>query len=258
MGNAHEAVLVDVGISCREIEKRLKRLSLDIQKIKAIFVSHEHTDHIRGIEVLSRKFQLPVFITDATLKHSGVFLQEGLSRHFDAYRPIVIGELTITAFPKLHDAKDPHSFLVSGNGINVGVFTDIGHACEHVTKNFNQCHAVFLEANYDETMLEDGPYPYYLKKRIQSRVGHLSNDQALELFLRHRSASLSHVLLSHLSKENNDAVLVHDLFTRNGSKTKIVVASRECESKVFHIGENSGVRRRETDLTSAPKQTSLF
>jgi phosphoribosyl 1,2-cyclic phosphodiesterase len=239
VGNAEEAVLVDAGISCREIVKRMARLSLSMEKVKALFISHEHSDHIRGVEVLSKKYKLPVYITPATHNNSNLRIQEELVREFKPYQPIKIGGLHITAFPKLHDASDPHSFLVSGNGLNVGVFTDIGHACQHVIEAFRQCHAVFLETNYDETMLEEGAYPFYLKRRIQSEKGHLSNRQALELYKSHKPEFMTHVLLSHLSRDNNSPQLAHKLFEENALGAKVVVASRDYETEVFHIHNNS-------------------
>jgi phosphoribosyl 1,2-cyclic phosphodiesterase len=235
IGNAEEAVLVDAGISCREIEKRLSRLSLPVKQIKAVFISHEHTDHIRGVEVFSRKHRIPVYITAATLAGSGLQLQEDLCFTFRAYQPVEIGALTVNAFPKFHDASDPHSFMVSGHGLNIGVFTDIGTPCEHVIKHFGVCHAAFLESNYDEDMLMNGAYPYYLKKRISGNEGHLSNDQALKLYAEHRSPFLSHVLLSHLSRENNSPQLVEKIFSANASGAQVVVASRDYETAVYHI-----------------------
>ena len=197
VGNDTEAILVDAGISCREIERRMKRLGLDMHKVKAVFVSHEHTDHIRGIPTLAGKYRLPVYITSPTQLNGGLVLREQ-AISFTAYEPVCIGELSITAFPKFHDASDPYSFIVSCGGVRVGVFTDIGHPCEHVVRNFKECHAAFLEANYDEDMLQNGRYPYHLKKRISGERGHLSNRQALELFKSHRPAFMSHLLLSHL------------------------------------------------------------
>ena len=96
-----------------------------------------------------------------------------------------MGALQITPFRKSHDAADPHSFMVSAESVNIGIITDIGYACAHVIDNFKRCDAVFLEANYDEVMLDEGHYPYHLKKRISSDKGHLSNKQALELFVQH-------------------------------------------------------------------------
>lgn len=238
VGNSKEAVLIDVGISCRETEKRMKRLGLEMDKVKAIFISHEHSDHIRGVSVLSSKFKLPVYITSTTLTNSGLILDEELVNPFSSTKHIQVGELTIKPFPKLHDASDPYSFIVSGNGINVGVLTDIGSACEYVTSNFKDCHAAFLEANYDEEMLENGSYPYYLKSRISGDKGHLSNKQSLEIFVNHRSENMSHLILSHLSKDNNCPKLVHELFSKHAQNTAIVVASRYNESEVFEIKKN--------------------
>jgi len=254
VGNNNEAVLIDAGISCREIEKRMLRSGLSIRKLKAIFISHEHSDHIRGLEVISRKYQLPVYITPRTLNGSGLKLEENLIKVFSAYQPIAIGELLVTAFPKLHDASEPHSFTVDGNGIKIGILTDIGSACEHVIQNFKQCHAAFLEANYDDKMLDDGGYPYYLKSRIRSDKGHLSNYQALELFVKHRPAFMSHLLLSHLSKDNNCPHLVQRIFSEHAGQTHVAVASRYKETEVYAIRAEDFVAEK----ISLPSQMSLF
>lgn len=235
IGNEHEAVLIDAGISCRETEKRLSRLGLSFLKVKAIFVSHEHSDHIRGIPQLAKKYQLPVYITPRTLRSSGLPEQK-LSLHpLQAYEPVCIGDLCVTAFPKLHDAADPHSFLIACRGTTVGVFTDIGRPCEHVIRHFSQCHAAFLEANYDEQLLENGPYPHYLKRRIQGDTGHLSNQQALALFRTHKPACMSHILLAHLSKDNNSPTLAQALFAPYVDSTELIVASRFEETPVYRI-----------------------
>lgn len=237
VGNCNEAILVDAGISCREIEKRMRRLNLSMQKVKAIFVSHEHSDHIKGIPVLSKKYHLPVYITAATLKHGGVFSEENLIINFKPDEPVKLGDLVITAFPKPHDACDPYSFTVSCDDINVGVFTDIGTPCENLVYHFKKCHAAFLEANYDEEMLENGNYPYHLKKRINGGNGHLSNKQALTLFKDHKPSFMSHLFLSHLSKNNNRPDLVQKLFDAHAENVKIIVASRDEETAVYEIGD---------------------
>jgi phosphoribosyl 1,2-cyclic phosphodiesterase len=239
LGNEREAILVDAGISCREIDKRMKRLGLSMQKVKAVFISHEHTDHTRGLYSLVKKYKLPVYITNDTLKFGGLMLDPGFVRSFSAYDPVRIGELSVLPFPKSHDAADPYSFTVSCNDVKVGVFTDIGIPCEHVTGQFRQCHAAFLEANYDDEMLDTGNYPYFLKKRIRGGQGHLSNSQALELFTAYRSSHLTHLLLSHLSKNNNCPRLVEELFNRYAGNTKIVVASRFEETALYHIQINN-------------------
>lgn len=235
IGNQDEAILVDAGISCRETERRMTRLGLTMQKVKAIFVSHEHIDHIRGIPVLSKKYRLPVYITDGTLSYSRMQLQQTLA--FRAFEPVTIGQLKVSAFPKHHDASDPHSFLVTCNHTDtrIGVFTDIGIPCDQLTSHFRQCHAAFLETNYDETMLEQGRYPYFLKNRIRGGKGHLSNTQALELFKAHRPPFMSHLLLSHLSKDNNSPELVQEMFAQHANGTEIVVASRFAETPVYRV-----------------------
>ncbi len=227
--------MVDVGISCRETERRMNRLGLSLEKVKAIFISHEHSDHIKGLTVLAKKYRIPVYITPATLRGLRFGVEAQLVRSFQAYEPVDIGELAITGFPKLHDAADPHSFVVSGGGINIGVFTDIGTPCDHVIQNFRQCHAAFLETNYDEEMLDRGYYPYHLKARIKGNHGHLSNRQALNLFTGYKPDFMSHVLLGHLSRDNNNPALVKELFSTHAGGTQVVVASRFEETPVYYI-----------------------
>jgi phosphoribosyl 1,2-cyclic phosphodiesterase len=237
VGNHSEAVLVDAGLSCRETEKRMAKLNLAMGKVKAIFVSHEHGDHIMGLPVLSKKYKLPVYISTATLHNSGMILQKELLRPINT-EPVVIGALRVTAFEKMHDAADPYSFIVESNGVKVGVLTDIGKVCKQVVHYFRQCHAVFLESNYDEQMLETGGYPQRLQKRISGGKGHLSNAQALDLFVSHRAPYMSHLILSHLSENNNLPELALDLFSPFADEVTVTVASREMESPVYHIQGN--------------------
>jgi phosphoribosyl 1,2-cyclic phosphodiesterase len=238
IGTGNEAILVDAGISCRETERRMQRLGLYMETVKAIFVSHEHADHIKGVPVLAHKYNLPVYITDATRHHGGLSLPQP-SISFRAYEPVQIGALSITAFPKFHDAAEPHSFVVTGNNTRIGVFTDIGAPCTHVINHFKQCHAAFLEANYDEAMLEQGAYPYHLKRRIRGGHGHLSNTQALDLFRKYKPHFMSHLLLAHLSKDNNCPNLVQQLFAQHANGTRIIVASRFAESALYQISPSA-------------------
>lgn len=240
VGNAQEAILVDAGISCRETEKRMARLGLSMGKVKAIFISHEHGDHIRGLTVMAKKYRIPVYITPGTINNSKLNLPEDLVYTFTSHETVQVGSLHIACFPKVHDAAEPHSFMVSCGEIKVGVFTDLGVVCEQLSLHFQQCDAAFLEANYDEEMLQNGSYPYYLKQRISGGEGHLSNKQALELFTNFRPAKLSHLLLAHLSKDNNNPELVEALFNEHAQETMIIVASRLMETPVFTIGGVSG------------------
>jgi phosphoribosyl 1,2-cyclic phosphodiesterase len=260
IGNNKEAVLIDAGLSCRETEKRMKRLGLDISLVKAVFISHEHDDHIAGLPVLSKKYRLPVYITTNTLRNCRFEIKEDLIYSFTQSLPVVIGELSIVPFVKSHDAQDPHSFIISGNTVHVGVITDIGYACKHVIKHFKLCDAVFLESNYCEEMLTHGSYPEHLKRRISGRKGHLSNDQALELFMKHKPGNLQLLILSHLSQNNNHPDLVSKMFSPHAMGVKVVVASRHRETELFSIEGNYIFKSVKT--VSRPKeneaQLSLF
>jgi phosphoribosyl 1,2-cyclic phosphodiesterase len=251
VGNDREAILVDAGLSCREIERRMERLGLSMGLVAGIFISHEHDDHIRGVEVLSKRHKIPVYISEATLLGGRLSLDKRLVRSLDGV--VAVGDLAVTAFSKAHDASDPCSFVVACGGIRIGVFTDIGIVCDNLIRHFMRCHAAILETNYDEQMLEEGRYPYPLKKRIRGGQGHLSNRQALELFMEYRPAYLSHLLLAHLSQDNNSPELVQRLFEAQARGTKIVVASRYQETGVFvvdgtHTGD-AGPQWNEEGLT---------
>jgi phosphoribosyl 1,2-cyclic phosphodiesterase len=238
VGNDTEAVLIDAGISCREIEKRMLRLGLSMTKVKALFISHEHSDHIKGVCTLAKKYRLPVYITRGTLNNCKFTLDAALVRHLESHSIIQVGSLLVKSFPKIHDACEPHSFMVSCGETRVGIFTDLGAVCEQLTSHFKQCHAAFLEANYDEDMLNNGNYPYFLKRRISGGSGHLSNRQALELFTTHKAPYMSHVILAHLSRDNNSMELVKDLFNLHANGTEIVVASRYEETGVYVISSD--------------------
>jgi phosphoribosyl 1,2-cyclic phosphodiesterase len=235
IGNDTEAVFIDAGLSCRETERRMRKLGLDMRKVKAIFISHEHADHISGMTTLSRKWELPVFITPATHTGTRLPLQPHLTVTFRPNERVQIGQLTVMPFTKHHDGCDPHSFTITGNGVRIGVLTDIGRVCKEVAHHFSQCDAAFLEANYDEVMLEQGRYPWHLKNRIRGGKGHLSNREAQELFRQHRMQSMRLLLLSHLSKENNHPKLALDYFTPYAGATEVVVASRYEASEVYTI-----------------------
>ena len=253
IGNSRDAILIDAGLSCRETERRMNQLDLSFEKVRALFVSHEHSDHISGVPGIAKKHRLPVYITSGTFKNGRIPLEPSQIRSFQHGKPVSIGELSVTPFRKSHDAADPHSFMISGNGVNVGVITDIGYACKRVIKYFSQCHAAFLESNYCEDMLEKGTYPYHLKKRIRGDEGHLSNAQALELFLQYRSPELKLLILSHLSKNNNHPRVVEKLFAPHAGKVRVVIASRYAASELFVV---KGGSSRSNDINRNPRVSS--
>jgi phosphoribosyl 1,2-cyclic phosphodiesterase len=234
-GTRDAGLLIDAGLSCRETEKRMKALGLPMENLLGIFISHEHSDHIYGLPGLVKKYRLPVYITDKTLSSLPFSLEKHLVRTFSHGKSVDLGDLQVTPFRKNHDAADPHSFVVSSYGVKLGVLTDIGFPCKRVIRYFSQCDAAFLEANYCETMLENGDYPWHLKQRIRGDEGHLSNAQALDLFINYRSPLLKTLILSHLSKNNNHPSLVDSLFRSHAGDTEIMVASRYEAGKLFML-----------------------
>ena len=148
--------------------------------------------------------------------------------------------------------------MVSCGEINVGVFTDLGVCCDQLIAHFKQCHAAFLEANYDVNMLANGSYPYHLKKRISGGEGHLSNEEALKLFLEHRPAYMSHLLLAHLSENNNCPKLVADMFSGLAEELQVVIASRHVETPVFEVSSLQKVTTMPDLPSYTPPQLELL
>lgn len=251
ISNGQDAVLVDAGISCRETEIRMKKMGLNIAKVRGIFITHEHTDHIKGAQLLSSRYKIPVYLNHQTHYASHLKFKPELYRRIEHGEVIDINGMQVTGFNKLHDAIDPFSYVVNYAGITVGVFTDIGAVCENLKHYMSQCHAAYLESNYDDAMLEKGRYPIHLKNRIRGGRGHLSNKEALDFFVNHRPAHMSHLFLSHLSRDNNNPELALELFRRYAEDVQVHVAPRYNPSELFHIT---------TDPTPAQqlKQAVLF
>jgi phosphoribosyl 1,2-cyclic phosphodiesterase len=233
IGNENEAVLIDAGISCKQILLRLKEKNLDPQKVKGIFISHEHSDHIRGARVLAKKLICPVYLTAKTYNAVYKNMRPVWPEFFAPGTVITIGELEVYTFLKNHDASEPCSFRVSHKEKHIGVFTDIGDPCINVVNNLAMCDAAFLESNYDENMLHEGPYPYFLKKRIASSNGHLSNMQSFRLLRENAGNHMKCVFLSHLSAENNTPHLAMEAHQPLTSKFEIKLTSRSGPGEVY-------------------------
>lgn len=198
-------ILVDAGLSGIEIERRLGAVGVMAQSLDAIVVTHEHSDHIKGVGVLARRFKLPVYVNSQTLKSGEKVLGE-----LPAVVPIQTGEtlkiknLSVETFTKCHDAADPMGLVLSSNGVKIGLVTDMGRSTRLAEDRLRACTALILEFNYDPTMLSEGPYPLDLKRRINSSEGHLSNEQAGEILETVSHDNLKWVVLAHLSETNND------------------------------------------------------
>ena len=229
-------ILFDAGISCLQIAKRLEHIGKSIDNIKALFVTHEHTDHIKGIETISKMHNIPVYINRGTLRNS--FLDMGNVQLMETGEEINLEGLKIGSFLKSHDSAEPVGYLVSDNDKRISVLTDIGFCCENVINSVKQSDALILEANHDLHMLKQGSYPEHLKKRIASTVGHLSNYEAALLVLEHATKKLHHVLLSHLSENNNTPELALSTFNS-------IVAER---SDLNHLKARLTFRDKPTEL----------
>ena len=235
IGNERDAVLVDAGISSKQILIRIYEAGLDASRIRGIFVSHEHSDHVRGVRVLSKRLGIPAWFSQGTYDTLPEPERPELMNIFIPGKAVKSGSFTIHPFLKNHDAVEPCSFRIEHDDWHIGIFTDIGEACDQVKSHLRKCHALFLETNYDEKMLWDGFYPYHLKQRVASDHGHLSNDQAFELIHDHAGPELVHVFLSHLSGENNRPELAATRFESLTDRFNVKLTSRHTFSELCRL-----------------------
>lgn len=197
-------VLVDCGFSVRETERRLGRLGCGGEDLAAILVTHEHSDHVRGVAALGRKYEVPIWCTHGTARAAGL---EGAVHHISVHEPLGFGGLQVQPFAVPHDAREPCQFVFGDGASRVGVLTDTGMSTPHIREHLDGCDALVLEANHDAHMLANGPYPEPLKARVGGDYGHLSNAQAALLLGELDTSRLSHIVAAHLSDKNNTPAL---------------------------------------------------
>ena len=213
-------ILIDAGKCARALCSALCEIGSDISRISAIFITHEHTDHVSALEVLSKKHAIPIHITNASAKRfdrdPGAFIHKNLVRHDEIEFSVTLGSLKISAFHTPHDSLMSVGYKIETNRDNkpysLAVATDIGYVTDNIRANLLGCAAVVLESNHDEQMLMRGPYPYDLKKRILSKGGHLSNKDSAALGAELAASGTKAFLLAHLSEENNTPELAFDEF----------------------------------------------
>ena len=214
IGTDQSHILIDAGISCKRIVDNLKILDLKPSDLNGIFITHEHSDHIQGIRVLSKKFGIPLYGTKETLQ---VIAKNDKKKEIDSglYHPVLpdetvmAGDMEVIPFSNSHDAVNPVAYRVQTKSCAVGVITDLGEYSSYTTEHLTDLDAVLLEANHDVRMLEMGSYPYYLKRRIFSKYGHLSNETAGQLLNEILHDNMKYIMLGHLSQENNYEALAH-------------------------------------------------
>jgi phosphoribosyl 1,2-cyclic phosphodiesterase len=252
-----DCYLVDAGISCRQICLRLQQIQHHIDEINAIFITHEHSDHVRGLRVLLNKFSIPVYITEKTYRCLSHEIDDSQLHFIQSDTSTTINQTVIRSLPKNHDAVDPSLFIFYYKNKKISVITDSGQGCGNVIEAIKDANIVFLESNYDDTMLWEGFYPYSLKKRVAGEYGHLSNTAAGELILNHASPQLEYVLLSHLSENNNTPDIALQTFQsvikerRDLRHLQTIVTSRSGISPVIKI-DTEAPRLFDLNLFSVP------
>ncbi len=197
------AVLVDCGLSGKELLRRLDTAGLDPGRINAILVSHEHRDHVLGVGVAARKLKIPVYLNPRTARRLGNALGPADFYKFETGQTFELAGLTIHPFSVSHDAADPVGFTFTYKNVKLGLATDLGEATKLVRHRLVGCHGLIMEANHDITMLDEGPYPWETKRRVKGRHGHLSNEDAAALLEELVHRDLISVTLAHLSETNN-------------------------------------------------------
>ena len=208
IGNASNGILIDAGLGVRSIRKNLRNIGLDFENIWGIFVTHDHADHIKAVGPLGEKHLIPIYST--RLVHEGIqrsyCVTEKLysSRKFiEKNETVAVGDFKITAFSVSHDSTDSVGYTVEYENKRFTIATDLGFVTDEVAEHLAQADYIVLEANYDEQMLHQGKYPVYLKDRVSSLTGHLSNDQAGAFLSENYCEKWKHIFLCHLSRENN-------------------------------------------------------
>lgn len=249
IGDEKTHILIDAGIANKRIEESLKEIGLKPQDLSGVLVTHEHSDHIKGLPVMMKKYGIPIYATRGTCvgikkSDSKGCIDPGLFQEILPDQEVTIGSLTVRPFRVSHDAADPVAFRVFQKDRAVAVATDLGFYNDYIIENLAGLNAVLLESNHDIRMLEAGPYPYYLKKRIWGDRGHLSNKSAGELLSRILHDQMKYIFLGHLSKENNLEELAYETVRLEisdsdtpyrGNDFSIQIAGRDCASKLVHV-----------------------
>ncbi len=249
VGSESTHLLVDVGISKKRIEESLLELEVQGEEIDGILITHEHSDHIQGLGVFSRRYGVPIYATRGTIagicgcKSLGK-MPEGLFREIDKDQSFEIGDITVRPFAISHDANEPTGYRLEQGEKAIAIATDLGIYDDYIVKNLKGLDAVVLEANHDVHMVEVGPYPYPLKQRVLGTCGHLSNELSGRLLCDILHEKMKYVILGHLSLENNFPELAYETVKLevtmgntpfHGNDIPLMVANRDKMSKILCI-----------------------
>jgi phosphoribosyl 1,2-cyclic phosphodiesterase len=232
-------VLVDAGLSLRELTRRLAAVGEHPDGLSAVVITHEHSDHIAGLSTLARRHKVPVYMTWLTAPRIDWGEHSPAVEQFLAGSRVCIGDIEIDSFTIPHDAVDPVGFCLSAQGIKIAVVTDLGYIPDSIHFHVDGAHVLLMESNHDLEMLRVGPYPWSVKQRVMSRTGHLSNLSMCEFLRDQFDASTPHLILGHLSEHNNHPEIVREMaagvLEERGLTTTLEVASQHEPGTVFHF-----------------------
>ncbi len=249
VGSDDTHVLVDAGISGKKIEQGLNEIGLTGNDIDALLVTHEHSDHIKSLGVLARKYGMPIYTSEKTFKEATNQtktgkIPDGIFHSVSADETFSVGDIEVHPFSTSHDAIDPLGFRFENNGNSFAIATDLGCYNDYILEHLKNLDAILLESNHDVRMLEVGPYPFYLKRRILSDKGHLSNEAAGHLLNSVLNDNMKKIILGHLSKENNYPDLAYQTVCSEitfgdcpykASDFNIEIANRDNPGKILEL-----------------------
>jgi phosphoribosyl 1,2-cyclic phosphodiesterase len=249
IGNEFHGILIDAGISASAIRKFLQQMNISMQSIMGVLITHNHVDHIRGLEVLARKNHLPVFTTPnvwQSILTPYVNITGDCIREIPVQQKFHLAGFDIEAFPVSHDAPETVGYHITADNRKITIVTDFGHICETSASYIRKANFLVIESNYDDQMLDNGSYPYFLKTRIKSDHGHLSNHQVSGFLADIINEDLSHICLAHLSKNNNTPEkalqTMLQAFAAKGmalsQNQKIIVLNRSLPSEMISLDLN--------------------
>jgi phosphoribosyl 1,2-cyclic phosphodiesterase len=230
-------VLVDAGLSVRDLERRMALIEEAPERLSAVVLTHEHSDHVGGVARLARKYNTPVYATWLTAPYLEFGEHRPVIETFQAGARFSIGDIDVHSFTLPHDAVDPVGLCFHAEGVKIGIVTDLGYVTDSIRVHLQGTHLLLLESNHDLDMLKVGPYPWSVKQRVMGRMGHLSNDGMYDFLLRDLDSSTARLILGHLSEHNNHPEIVRmmadEALERRGLKLPLVIASQRQPTEVF-------------------------
>ena len=237
----HTRILIDAGLSMKELGRRLALIGRELGCVDAIVVTHEHSDHVAGLPVLARskKVHAQIYLTHLTAPCIDWGEGEPEIRPFQAGASFQIGDIEVNSFSVPHDARDPVGFCFEACGVRIGIATDLGYIPESIKYHLRRTDLLLLESNHDLDMLKVGPYPWAIKQRVMSRVGHLSNLVMSDYLLQDFDGATANLVLGHLSEQNNHPEIVRIIASQaleeRGLRTRLSIAAQQTPSEVFQF-----------------------